>query len=95
MSVTITGTEMTSTRTRLTAQFHPNASADGRGAWVVSWLPLRLLDRDQAVTAMTLAKTAADGLPPGDWRWVAIESWARELGLTGAEAVARVTRAAR
>ncbi|MFC0439616.1 hypothetical protein [Kutzneria buriramensis] len=30
-----------------------------RGSWKVSWLRSRLLDRDQAVTAMTIAEVVA------------------------------------
>ena len=56
----------------------------------MSWLPGRALDRDSAITAMTLADHA--GEPDMNERhrlWPAIESWAAELGLTGPDAITR------
>jgi hypothetical protein len=55
----------------------------------VSWLPGRVLDRNAAITAMTLADTAAEpGMNRGHRLWPFIEGWAEELGLTGPEAIA-------
>jgi hypothetical protein len=55
---------------------------------MVSWLPLRLLTKQQALAAMMLAQAASSGIGPDDQR---VESWAHELGLTGSEAIARLT----
>jgi hypothetical protein len=63
---------------------------DGEG-WEVSWLPGRVLDRDRATSAMMLADTAAGGLLVEDSRWPALDTWARELGLSGPEAVVRAS----
>lgn len=58
---------MTSDQTKHTAQWSQHAAADGEGAWVVSWLPgRRLLTRDQAITAMTLAEMVAAEDSPAD-----------------------------
>jgi hypothetical protein len=81
---------MTSDATSHVAEWSPDAAADGGGAWVVSWLPQRLLTEDQAVTAMMIAEQVAKGLPPGDRVWLHVDNWARELGLTRSEVVARV-----
>ena len=35
-----------------TAQYSPDAAADGQGGWIVSGLPRRLFSRDQVITAM-------------------------------------------
>lgn len=91
MGLTITGTVMRSTDTRHTARF----MGDG---WEVSWLPGRALDRNQAVTAMTIAETVAKGGTPGhdlmsgDPLWPHIDGWAEELGLSGPTAVGRASR---
>lgn len=77
---TITDEHMTSDKTRHTARCSPDAAANGEGAWIVSWLPLRLLDRNQAVTAMTFAEEAARG--PLQKLLPFLDSWAGELGLT-------------
>jgi hypothetical protein len=56
MALTITDTEMTSDLTDARAEFRPGAAADGSGAWIVSTYPGRLLDRDRAITGMTIAE---------------------------------------
>lgn len=58
MTLTITDTEITSDLTSARAEFRPHASADGSGAWVVYGSPwaARLFDRNQAITAMTIAE---------------------------------------
>jgi hypothetical protein len=64
---------------------------DGDG-WAVTWLPGRVLTRNQAITAMVLAETVAGGLGDHtDKRWLFIESWANELGITGADAVGKIS----
>jgi hypothetical protein len=88
MTLTITGTAMTSDRSRCTARY----SSD-RDGWEVSWLPGRLVDRNTAITAMTLADTAAEhDLHDGHPLWPHIQSWAAELGLTVPEAIARASQ---
>jgi hypothetical protein len=63
------------------------------GAWQVSWLPGRLLDRNAAITAMILADiaTSTDTLHDGHQRWPHIQGWAAELGLTAPDALTRIT----
>jgi hypothetical protein len=56
----------------------------------VSWLPGRALDRNSAITAMTLADlTGEHGLDERHQLWPFIQGWAAELGLTGSDAVNR------
>jgi hypothetical protein len=51
------------------------------------------LDRNTAITAMTLAEAAAGtGLHEGHRLWPHIQGWAAELGLTGPEAVAAASQ---
>lgn len=54
----------------------------------MTWLPGRVLTRNQAITAMVLAETVAGGIGDHtDKRWLFIEGWADELGIiVGAEA---------
>ena len=89
MGLTINDTAMTSDHTGHTARpapGHPHG-------WEVSWLPGQILDRDSAITAMVLAHTAAQSeLHEGHRLWPAIQSWAQELGLTGTDAIARVSQ---
>ncbi len=88
MTLTITDTTMTSDHSAHTARHTP-----GRDGWEVSWLPGQILDRNAAVTAMTLADTAAErDLHEGHRLWPHIQGWAGELGLTAPEAIARVAR---
>ena len=53
MTLTINDTSMTSDYTAHTAQETPS-----RNGWEVSWLPGQTLDRNTAITAMTLADLA-------------------------------------
>jgi hypothetical protein len=56
----------------------------------VSWLPQRLMDRNAAITAMTLANlVSADGGIglANDPRWPEVDDLAAELGLSGPNAV--------
>jgi hypothetical protein len=58
----------------------------------VSWLPGQTLDRNTAITAMTLADTAAEpDLHEGHRLWPNIQGWAGEVGLTAPDAVARIS----
>lgn len=89
----ITDTLMSSDLTGHSARWSPDAAADGQGAWIVSWLPSRLLTRNQAITAMTLAETVGDDevahrMQPH------VDGWAAELGLTGPDATRLATRRA-
>lgn len=59
---------------------------------MVSWLPLRLLTKQQALAAMMLAEMVSKGIAPQHQQ--SIESWAHQLGLTSSEAIAAVTRVA-
>jgi hypothetical protein len=96
MATKITDTEMSSDQTRHTASVVPGAVIEGGPtAWSVSWLPGRLLLRNQAITAMTLAEvisTRADDLADNASRlWLHVDGWAAELGLTGPHAVAEAS----
>jgi len=95
MATRITGFEMSSDVTRHTARFDDHAAADGNGAWIVTWLLGRLLTKNQAVTAMTIAEAVymhADELMDNahPW-WGHIDAWAAELGLKGPHAVAEAS----
>jgi hypothetical protein len=89
MTLTITGATMTSDQTAHTARLTPG----GQHLWETSWLPGRALDRNSAITAMTLADHASEReLNEQHHLWPFIESWAAELGLTGSDAVNRASR---
>jgi hypothetical protein len=84
--IRITDTFMSSPATPHTAR------ASGEG-WEVSWLPGRTLDRNEAITAMVIANVVGDrgvGLAE-DPIWPHLDGWAGELGLSGADAVARAS----
>lgn len=94
MAIRITDDRMTSDQTCHRARSSRYASADGRGAWIVSWLPLRLLDRNQAITALTLAEWVATHEVSREHRHVALlDVWAAELHLPAAEAVCQIEAA--
>jgi hypothetical protein len=85
---------MTSDQTRHTAAVVPGAVIEGGPtAWSVSWLPGRLLLRDQAITAMTIAELSRDDrLTDSQSKlWLHIDGWAAELGLSGPHAVAEAS----
>lgn len=87
VGISITEQEMASEATGHRARRLVN-----EGGWVVSWLPGRVLDRQQAITAMVLAVTVAtETLEGGHRMWPVIDSWAAELGLAGPEAVVRAS----
>lgn len=56
MAIFITGTEMTSDITATSAEFCEDATADGRGAWIVSDEPGQMLTCDEAFAAMWQAE---------------------------------------
>jgi len=59
MAIRITDETMTleiGDRVVATVRFSGHAAADGNGAWTVSTHPARLLTRDQAITALTVAE---------------------------------------
>jgi hypothetical protein len=88
MSLTIDDTTMTSDQTAHTARQSPSGHR-----WEVSWLPGRLLDRNTAITAMTLADTTAErDLHEGHRLWPHVQSWAEELGLTAPDAIAQASQ---
>jgi hypothetical protein len=88
MTVTITDTTMTSDRSGCTARRSPD-----RNGWEVSWLPGQILDRNTAITAMTLAETVAEhDLHDRHPLLPHVESWAAELGLTASEAIAKASQ---
>jgi hypothetical protein len=68
--LTINDTAMTSDQTAHTARHAPE-----RNGWEVPWLPGQTLDRNTAITAMTLADTTAErDLPEGHRLWPHIQS---------------------
>lgn len=89
MTLTITGTTITSDQNPHTARRAPSRPHH----WEVSWLPGQAMDRNTAITAMVLADTAGQGdLHEGHRLWPHIQSWAAELGLTGPDAIARASQ---
>jgi hypothetical protein len=87
MTLTINDTTMTSDQS-----VHAARRAPDRNGWEVSWLPGQILDRNTAITAMTLADTAAQhDLHDRHQLWPPIQGWAAELGLTAPEAIARAS----
>ncbi|MEC3975933.1 hypothetical protein [Amycolatopsis sp. H20-H5] len=74
MSIHICESEMTSSRT----EHRATATEDG---WHVSWLPGRVLDRNSAITAMTLVEIYADNPPKHSKWWLAALNFEQELGL--------------
>jgi hypothetical protein len=89
MTLTINDTTMTSDQTPHTAR---QVTGPQHG-WEVSWLPGQLLDRNTAITAMTLADLATEeDLHEGHRLWPHIQSWAEELGLTAPDAITQATQ---
>jgi hypothetical protein len=89
MTLTINDTTMTSDQTAHTARQAPGRQPD----WEVSWLPGQILDHNAAITAMTLADTAAQAdLHEGHRLWPHIQGWAAELGLTAPDAIAQANQ---
>ena len=89
MILTINDTTMTSDHTEHTARL----AAGSEHLWEVSWLPGRGLDRNSAITAMTLAGLAGErDLNEQHQLWPFIQGWAAELGLTGSDAINRASQ---
>jgi hypothetical protein len=89
MTLTINDTTMTSDQTAHTARQAPGSQT----LWEVSWLPGRVLDRNSAITAMVLADRAGErDLNERHRLWPFIQSLSAELGLTGSDAVNRISR---
>jgi hypothetical protein len=91
VALTITDKIMRSDQTAHTARL---ACFEAGDAWRVSWLPQRLMDRNAAITAMTLADLASAGEGIGlhdDPRWPVVDALAAELGLSGPDAVVRIS----
>ena len=92
MALTITDQVMRSPYTKHTA----TPSGDG---WAVTWLPGRNLTRIQANAAMLIAELVgqipADAGPEAysDTFWRHVDVLAAEVGLSGADAVARASEA--
>jgi hypothetical protein len=88
MTLTINDTTMTSDQSAHTARHAPD-----RTGWEVTWLPGQILDRNTAITAMTLADiTAEQDLHEGHRLWPHIQGWAEEVGLTAPDAIARISQ---
>ena len=84
MTLTIYDTAMTSDQTAHTARLAPGR----QHLREVSWLPGRALDRNSAITAMTLADLTSEAdLNEQHHMWPFIQSWAAELGLTESDAI--------
>jgi hypothetical protein len=89
MTLTINDSTMTSDQTAHTARL----ASGSQHLWEVSWLPGRVLDRNSTISAMILADQVGEhDLDERHRLWPVIESWGAELGLTGSEAVYRVSR---
>lgn len=97
MSIEITDERMTSDQTWHWA--FPKVAGEPYGEWAVTWLRDRCITRNQAITAMTLAETVASLQEKGGTAvvdhthrmWPFIDGWAAELGLTGPDAVVRLS----
>jgi len=89
MTLTIRDDSISSDHTRHTARLAPGSEH----AWQVSWLPGRLMDRNTAITAITLAEVvAADDVNSGHRLWLHIEGWSAELGLTAPDALTWISQ---
>jgi hypothetical protein len=91
MTLTIQDESISSDTTRHTARLVPGHEH----AWQVSWLPGHFMDRNTAITAMTLAEVVAtDDVNPGQRLWLHIEGWAAELGLKAPDALTWISQPA-
>lgn len=89
MALTINDDTMTGDQTPHTARLAPGRPS----RWEVSWLPGQTLGRNTAITAMILADIAGEhDLHSGYRLWPHIQSWADELGLTGTDAITRISQ---
>jgi hypothetical protein len=86
MALTILEDTISSDRTAHAARLAPGE----QHLWEVSWLPGRYMNRNTAITAMTLAEVAAPGdMHAGHRIWGHIQGWAAELGMTPLDALAQ------
>jgi hypothetical protein len=95
VALTITDKIMRSDQTAHTARL---SRFGARDAWQVSWLPQCLMDRNAAITAMSLADLVSEGEGIGlhdDPRWAVVDALAAELGLSGPDAVVRISESGR
>lgn len=61
--------------------------------WWVTWLPkAQVCDRNQAITAMTLAELATGGVDPAGPEWPLVVDLAAELNLSAGEALRLASR---
>ena len=89
MTLSISDSTMTSDQTAHIARL----TSGSQHLWEVSWLPGRALDRNSAITAMTLADITGEAdLNEQHRLWPFIEGWAAELGLTGSDAINQATQ---
>jgi hypothetical protein len=59
----------------MTSDTTPHSTRPARNGWAVTWLPGRVLTRNQAITAMVLAETVAGGVGDHtDKRWPRLPS---------------------
>jgi hypothetical protein len=87
MALRILDDTMSSDRSPHTARLAPGE----QHTCEVSWLPGRRLNRNEAITAMVLADTTANGGVHERHRaWPHIEDWAAKIGMTGSQALARI-----
>jgi hypothetical protein len=92
VTLTITDETMTSDETSHNACRLWTEANPGADEWSVSWLPGRRLTRNETITAMTLAEVVASGIGDHtDKRWPHIDGWAAELGLSGPDAVGKIS----
>jgi len=84
MTLHITDTSITSPDT----VHHAERPSRSYARWSVSWLPSRILSRDAAVTAMTIAeKVGVADAADRPYDWWSVNLLAAELDLTEADAV--------
>jgi hypothetical protein len=94
-TLTITDRMMRSPYTRHTATAWP--VPDEPTLWTVTWLPGRNLTQDQAEAAMSIAEEVGQipvDAPPQAWTpglWEHLDTCAAAIGLSGPDAVVRVT----
>jgi hypothetical protein len=94
-TLTITDRMIRSAYTRHTATAWPVPGEPT--LWTVTWLPGRNLTQDQAEAAMGIAEEVGRipvGAQPEAWTeglWERVGTWAAAVGLSGPDAVVRVT----
>jgi len=84
---------ITFTDTTITSSATPHTATATGGGWTVSWLPGRTLDRNQAITAMTIADMVGSAEVPraDDPVWLHLDGWAAELSPTAPRAMAQAS----